>query len=179
MRVLDDINRLLTQRGLLPPFTSPYTARVSPSAWLWPVVFVRSLLTAVTGGPQPPPGSYCMDAPAMHLEQHERGNHVVFMELSQAVAVNRRSRQSPETQEHQVSRPGHAPPARPPEVNENWPRMRCGWCWCEGCCHVTGFRIPRNGDILASSRIKYQDSTLRLEKGAGTVEAALLRRTWG
>jgi len=42
------------------------------------VVFVRSRHTAATGGPRPPPGSYDMDAPAMHLEQHERGNHVVW-----------------------------------------------------------------------------------------------------
>jgi hypothetical protein len=91
------------------------------SAWLWPVVFVRSLLTAVTGARARRPGSYCMDAPAMHLEQHERGNHVVFMELSQAVAGNRRSRQSPETQEHQESWPGHAPPARPPARDQREP----------------------------------------------------------
>jgi hypothetical protein len=30
MRVLDDINRLLVQRGLLPPFTSPFTQCHSP-----------------------------------------------------------------------------------------------------------------------------------------------------
>jgi hypothetical protein len=50
-------------------------------AWLWPVVSVRSRRTAVTAGPAPAArfilGSYCMDAPAMHLEQHERGNHAV------------------------------------------------------------------------------------------------------
>ena len=39
-------------------------------AWLWPVVFVRSRCAAVTGGPRPPPGCYCMDAPAMHLEHN-------------------------------------------------------------------------------------------------------------
>jgi hypothetical protein len=47
------------------------------SAWLWSVVFVRSRQTAVTGVARPPPGAYDMDAATMHLEQHERGNHVV------------------------------------------------------------------------------------------------------
>jgi hypothetical protein len=39
--------------------------------------FVRSRPPPVTGDAYPLPGCYSMVAPAMHLEQHERGNHVV------------------------------------------------------------------------------------------------------
>jgi len=48
------------------------------SAWLWPVVLACSRCAAVTGFARPLPGSYGMNVPAMLLEQHESGIHVVW-----------------------------------------------------------------------------------------------------